>query len=162
MLSVAEVRAVPGKGLAGDRYFNQPGKRLEGDREVTLIEMEAIENFERDYGVKFQQQESRRNIVTRGVPLNDLVGREFQVGETRLRGLRLCEPCTHLARLSGKTVIPGLVHRAGLRAQILSDGLIRVGDPVLPSEDVSASRPAEGNSPAGVAQPRGSTHKASR
>lgn len=162
MLSVAEVRAVAGKGLAGDRYFNQPGKRLEGDREVTLIEMEAIENFEREYGVKFQPQESRRNIVTRGVPLNDLVGREFQIGETRLRGLRLCEPCTHLARLSGKTVIPGLVHRAGLRAQILSDGLIRVGDPVLPSEDVPASQPAEGNSTAGDTQPRGRTRKATR
>lgn len=139
MLPVAEVCAVAGKGLQGDRYFNQPGKRLEGDREVTLIEIEAIEKFEGEYGVKFQPEESRRNIVTRGVPLNELVGKEFRVGEIQLRGLRLCEPCMHLARLSGKSVVPGLVHRAGLRAQILTDGVIRVGDPVLESVRTSDS-----------------------
>lgn len=133
MKSVSEVRAVAGKGLEGDRYFKQVGTYSDKpgpDREVTLIEIEAIESLKRDYGVEIDPGASRRNVVTRGVPLNHLIGREFRVGEVTLRGIRLCEPCSHLERLSQKGVLRGLIHRGGLRAQILTDGTIRVGDTV--------------------------------
>jgi MOSC domain-containing protein YiiM len=133
MESVREIRAQSGQGLEGDRYFKQAGtfsKKGEPDREITLIEIEAIEALQNEKGVKLDPGASRRNIVTRGVPLNHLVGLEFSAGEVKLRGLRLCEPCSHLAKLTHKEVLPGLVHRGGLRAQILTGGTIRVADPV--------------------------------
>jgi len=74
--------------------------------------------------------DARRNIVTRDVPLNHLVGREFQIGDVKLQGLRLCEPCSHLESLTGLPVIKSLRHRGGLRAQILTQGIIRVGDAI--------------------------------
>jgi len=128
---VAQVRAIAGKGLEGDRYFNHTGtysKKSGPDREVTLIEIEAIEALKREYGIALDPGASRRNVVTRGVPLNHLVGRKFRVGEVTLFGVRLCEPCSHLERLSHPGVREALIHRGGLRAQILTDGLIRVGD----------------------------------
>jgi MOSC domain-containing protein YiiM len=133
MVSVAEAHAVPGKGLEGDRYFDQAGSFSKPlpDYELTLIELEAFEDLKRNFGIELAPGDGRRNIVTRGVPLNDLVGREFQVGEVTLRGLRLCEPCSHLARIvNQKGIIRGLIHRGGLRAQILTAGTIRVGDVV--------------------------------
>lgn len=133
MKSVQEVRAVPGKGLEGDRYFKQTGSfsnKAGVDREVTLIEGEAIEALKRDYGVEMNPGDARRNIVTRGVALNHLVNREFRVGKVTLRGIRLCEPCGHLQELSHEKVVPGLIHRGGLRAQILTGGVIRVGDAI--------------------------------
>jgi MOSC domain-containing protein YiiM len=136
-VSLAEVRAVPGKGLEGDRYFNHVGtyssKQRKPDHEVTLIEIEAIESLRRDYGIEIEPGESRRNVVTRGVSLNQLVGREFWVGDVAMRGIRLCEPCEHLEQLSKRGVMHGLVHRGGLRAQLLSEGAIRVGDRVSTS-----------------------------
>jgi MOSC domain-containing protein YiiM len=139
MKSVDEARAVPGHGLEGDRYYDNEGTfskpKPEPDRELTLIEAEAIEALRREFSVEFDLGSSRRNIVTRGVPLNHLVGREFWIGEVKIRGLRLCEPCAHLQSLSHPKVLPGLVHRGGLRAQILSEGLIRVGQIVRESED---------------------------
>lgn len=134
MESVPEVRAVAGRGLEGDRYFARSGtfSRREGaDRQVTLIEVEAIEALARDYDMSIAPGEARRNVVTRGVALNHLVDRTFRVGEVRMRGLRLCEPCRHLARLVQADVVPGLVHRGGLRAEILEGGFLRVGDPVV-------------------------------
>lgn len=133
VISVSEVRAVPGKGLEGDRYFKRVGtysNRPGTGRELTLIEMEAIEALERDAGITLKLGDSRRNIVTRGVPLSHLVGREFRVGEVRLRGVRLCEPCSHLEGLTQRGVLRALVHRGGLRGEILTDGFIRVGDAV--------------------------------
>lgn len=130
MRPVKEVHAVPGKGLEGDRYCkeietfsNEPGL----GRDVTLIEFEAVEALKRDYGIELSPAEARRNIVTRGVPLNHLVGQEFKVGEVTLRGIRLCEPCSHLENLSRRGVMRGLVHRGGLRAEIVTEGMIRVG-----------------------------------
>ena len=134
MASVAEVRAVPGKGLEGDRYFKQAGTYSDNPgsgRDVTLVEIEAIESLKRDYGIALEPGESRRNIVTRGVSLNHLVGRDFKVGEVTLRGVRLCEPCSHLEGLSRKGVQDALIHRGGLRADIVSGGKIRVGDTIV-------------------------------
>lgn len=133
MVSVEQVRAVAGQGLEGDRYFTQTGtysQKPRPDREVTLIEIEAIEALKRDHGIELDPGASRRNIVTRGVPLNHLVGRKFRVGQATLLGQRLCEPCAHLEGLSTKGVMRSLIHRGGLRAQILTGGTIRVGDPV--------------------------------
>src|SRR5438128_11458079 len=132
MQSISEVRAVPGQGLEGDRYFDHKGtfSKPQPDRELTLIEAEAIEGLRSEFQVEYDLSASRRNLVTRGVPLNHLVGKEFWIGEVKARGLRLCEPCAHLQRLSHEKVLPGLVHRGGLRAQILTDGMIRIGNVV--------------------------------
>jgi MOSC domain-containing protein YiiM len=131
MDTLVEVQALAGAGLVGDRYFRGVGTYSGGDevgRQLTLIEGEALGAASAETGMDIQPRDSRRNIVTRGVGLNDLVGREFQIGEVRLRGIELCEPCSHLAQLAGKPILRSLVHRGGLRADILSDGVIRVGD----------------------------------
>jgi MOSC domain-containing protein YiiM len=125
-----------GRGLAGDRYHAGAGTfsaRLAGkpDAELTLIEAEAIERFNQSEGLTLKTADFRRNIVTRGVALNELVGVEFRVGGALLRGLRLCEPCAHLARVANQKVLPGMVHAAGLRAQILVGATIHPGDPVV-------------------------------
>jgi len=97
-----------------------------------LIETEALEALQRDYGETLAPVESRRNIATRGVPLNHLVGKQFRLGEVVVQGIRLCEPCGHLQKVSGKEKVKeGLQHRGGLRAQILKSGLIRTGDVVM-------------------------------
>lgn len=128
---VDQVEALPGRGLAGDRYCAQEGtfsKPGSADREVTLIEIEAVEALQRENGIPLEPGQARRNLVTRGVPLNHLVGREFTVGEVLLRGIRLCEPCTHLESLTVPGVNKGLCHRGGLRAQLLRGGILRKGD----------------------------------
>ena len=130
--AVDQVEAIPGVGLIGDRYAQQQGtfSKPEPDFELTLIEAEALDAIKREYDVDLAPGEARRNLVTRDVPLNHLVGREFSIGEVRIRGIRLCEPCSHLQALTNLPVIKGLRHRGGLRAQILSEGVIRVGDRV--------------------------------
>jgi len=132
METVSEARAVAGRGLEGDRYFLGTGyysnRPSAGGREVTLIETETLEALPAEGAVKIAAAESRRNIATAGVPLNHLVGREFWVGGVRLRGTRLCEPCRYLDSLTHSGVMAALVHRAGLRAEILNDGVIRPGD----------------------------------
>jgi MOSC domain-containing protein YiiM len=149
MRSVDRVRAIPGKGLEGDRYFDATGTYSDKPgpgREVTLIESEAIDAMARDNGITIPAGAARRNVVTRETPLNHLVGKEFEVGRVHLLGIRLCEPCSHLESLTRKGIIAGLVHRGGLRAQILTAGEIRVGDPILPRGIVSkpAGTPAKG------------------
>jgi MOSC domain-containing protein YiiM len=130
MLSMKEVLAIPGMGLEGDRYAMGQGTffKPEPSFELTLIEAEAIEALKSDYKVELTPGEARRNLVTRGIALNHLVGRDFQIGEVKAHGIRLCEPCSHLQRLTGRPVIKGLIHRGGLRAQILTSGAIRIGD----------------------------------
>ena len=129
---VDQAEAIPGAGLAGDRYALKVGTfyKPEPDYELTLIEAESIEALQRDYQIELSAGESRRNIVTRNLPLNHLVGKEFAIGAVRIRGIRLCEPCDHLQKVTGKPVIKGLLHRGGLRAQILTPGTIRVGDTI--------------------------------
>ncbi len=134
-VSVEQAHAVPGKGLEGDRYYNPEGGAAEDHdpgRELTLIEIETIEALQREVKLEIRPGDARRQIVTRGVPLNHLVGQEFTVGEVAVRGIRLNEPCAHLASLTDKKILPGLVHRGGLRAQILTEGVIRPGDEIRP------------------------------
>jgi MOSC domain len=142
MQSRSEARAIPGRGLDGDRYFSGNGfyskKTSYGGREVTLIEMEAIDALfhgvtnahGKRLGIKLNSEDTRRNIVTSGVPLNHLTDREFWIGTVLMRGTRLCEPCKHLDDLTQPGVMSGLIHRGGLRAQILNEGVIHVGDMV--------------------------------
>jgi MOSC domain-containing protein YiiM len=129
-----EIEAVPGRGLRSDRYFYRRGTWSgvpKPGREVTLIETEAVDAARREFGIELEPGQARRNIVTAGVRLNDLVGREFIVGEVRLVGVRLCEPCEYVADLTGQDVVKALIHRGGLRADILEGGTIRVGDPIV-------------------------------
>jgi MOSC domain-containing protein YiiM len=130
MRPVDSARAVAGRGLVEDRYWQGGEAGAKPDREVTLIEAEAVEAVPRDERVALEPSETRRNIVTRRVALNHLVGREFRVGGATLRGIRLCEPCGHLESLTRPGVKDGLTHRGGLRAAVLEEGEIRVGDPV--------------------------------
>jgi len=140
MQSVGRIQANAGEGLLGDRYASKQGsfsKKLGAGRQVTLIEIEAIEALQREGNITLSPADARRNLVTRDVPLNHLVGREFMVGEVILRGIRLCEPCEHLAKLTYPEVLPGLIHRGGLRADILRSGTIQNGDIIeeIPSKE---------------------------
>lgn len=138
LTSLTSVKAVAGHGLEGDRYCKREGtftKLLEPnrpDRQVTLIEEEALAAA-REAGSDVKPAVSRRNLLTRGVPLNHLVGKEFLVGTVRLRGLLLCEPCKHLEKLSVPGARERLIHRGGLRAEVLEGGVLTVGDAIVPS-----------------------------
>jgi MOSC domain-containing protein YiiM len=124
------VRARARIGLEGDRYAAGKGHYADTrvSRDLTLIEAEVVEALARDHGIELGPGETRRNITTRGVRLNDLLGRRFWVGEALCEGTRLCEPCQHLADVTGKPLLRPLVHRGGLRADILCGGYIRCGD----------------------------------
>jgi MOSC domain-containing protein YiiM len=132
MRSVSAAEAVQGRGLLGDRYerkagtFSKPGGR---GYDLTLVEAEALEELS-DKGVELAPIEARRNLVVRGIALDDLIGRHFRVGEVECCGQRRCEPCSHLERLTQPGVLRGLVHRGRLRADVLSSGRIRTGDSV--------------------------------
>src|SRR5579859_4460378 len=132
MRSVEEAHAVAGRGLDGDRYFSGTGTwsgtRTTGP--LTLIEAETIDALRRDHNVDIAPGDCRRNIVTRGVPLAHLVGVRFRIGAVELRGISLVEPCDHLAKLTDRRLLAALVHRGGLRTDIVSNGIIRVGDVV--------------------------------
>jgi hypothetical protein len=126
------VRAIAGRGLDGDRHVTGKGTFPSGPpgSALTLIAAEVCESFDPPLG----PDEHRRNLVTRGIDLNALVGREFTIGEVRCRGMRLCEPCTVVQRYVGRAVLRPLVHRGGLRADILEDGEIRLGDSLRSAE----------------------------
>jgi MOSC domain-containing protein YiiM len=129
--SVDSVLAITGRGLEGDRYLAPEDSWAPSGTAISLIEVEAIEAIREEYGVDLADGRSRRQVVTRDVRLNDLVGREFTVGAVRCRGVELCEPCLHLTKLLGEPdLIKAAVHRAGLRADILVGGRIAVGDAV--------------------------------
>jgi MOSC domain-containing protein YiiM len=126
---VESVRALAGRGLEGNRYF------FDGDAPsgtaLTLIAAEAVEAMEREHGISIEPRESRRNVVTRGIDVNELVGKLFRVGAVECRGVELCEPCTDLQAMTQPGIIKGLAHRGGLNADILSDGEISVGAAVV-------------------------------
>jgi MOSC domain-containing protein YiiM len=121
---VDSARAIAGKGLEGDRHFYGGGARP--GQALTLVEAENVED------VGLAPGTTRRQLTTRGVRLNDLVGKRFRVGEVECFGVELCEPCTHLESMTRPGIIKELVHRAGLNADILTDGTISVGDTVTP------------------------------
>ena len=138
MESITNAWAVAGRGLEGDRYYERLGtysNNLGSGREVTLIESEAFEALKREYNVDLNAALARRNLVTKGVALNHLIERQFRIGAVILRGTRLCDPCAHLEMLSRPGTMRGLIHRGGLRAEIVTGGVIRVGDAITPMDD---------------------------
>ena len=138
---VRKVQAITGKGLAGDRYAIGAGSysQSKGIRDVTLIEVEGLWNFYRTSGVDLHPGLTRRNIVTEGIRLSGLVGSAFTIGPVSFLGLRPCPPCRHLAKLIGMPeVLHGHAHSGGIYAQVLSDGLIGIDDPVLLSDSCMA------------------------
>ena len=133
MRPLAAAVAVAGRGLEGDRYHDRTGYYSErpspgGGRELTLIEAEVLESLATEHGITLAPVECRRNLVTRGIRLLELIGHRFRVGELLCEGVRICEPCVYLEQLTGKPVNEPLVHRGGLRANILEGGRIRLGD----------------------------------
>src|SRR3954471_15786767 len=126
---VERVEVLPGQGPRGDRNFAPEPQERKG-KDLTLIEAEALEALAVDTGIELSHQESRRNVLTRGVRLNDLVGRRFRVGEVECEGVVLNEPCTHLESITYAGVQDGLENRGGLRANVLQGGTISVGDEV--------------------------------
>jgi MOSC domain-containing protein YiiM len=127
---VDRVRALAGRGLEGNRYFFDDGKAPPG-RAITLIAAEAVEALEAEHGIALEPAATRRNVLTRGIDVNELVGRRFRIGDVECEGVELCEPCTHLQSMTKSGVIKGLAHRGGLNADILGDGEIGVGDAVV-------------------------------
>ena len=120
--AVESVRAVAGKGLEGDRHFKERGAKP--GQALTLVEAEKVEDVGLGVG------ETRRQLTVRGVDLNALVGKTFRVGEVECYGVELCEPCSHLQSMTRPGILKDLAHRAGINADILSDGVIRVGDEI--------------------------------
>jgi MOSC domain-containing protein YiiM len=141
MRALDEATAIAGAGLVGDRYHAGVGfyTPVPGPRQLTLIEEETLRALADEHGIALAPIESRRNLTTRGIRLNDLVGRRFTIGEVVCEGVRHCPPCTRLEELTGKPVLGPLVDRGGLRADILTGGVIRIGDSIQPAEDGSYS-----------------------
>lgn len=138
MQSVERTEAIAGTGLAGDRYAALTGHwspiRRSGDR-LTLIEQEEIDRMAIEWGLPLAPGETRRNLTTTGIRLDSLIGKRFTIGSVICRAVRHCEPCTYLEGLLDREIIYPLVHRAGIRVEILAGGPIAVGDPVAPLED---------------------------
>ena len=130
--AVESIELVKGIGILGDRNELKPGEWDDSHlgEELTLVEAESLERLARDHGIHLQPGDTRRNVTTRGISLNDLVGRRFRVGEVMAEGVKLCEPCADLERMVGKPIIKPLLHRAGLRALLVNSGTIRAGDQV--------------------------------
>lgn len=125
--SVNSVEALAGQGLRGDRYA-QANNRVAADYQVTLIEIENIESFTQATGLRLSPGMPRRNIVTRGIRLNDLCGKRFRVGGATFQGLELCEPCAIFAKVTNREALKFFVGKGGLRARIIEGGEVRVGD----------------------------------
>lgn len=123
---VTEIEAIPGTGLSGDRYC-KPNAAPE--TQITLIEAEAIDEFNQTFSLNLSATQFRRNVITRDVQLNAFEGKSFSVGGVRLRGIELCEPCAYLQNLLQiPELVKQLTHKGGLRCEILSDGVIRSDD----------------------------------
>lgn len=148
MQPLTEAQAIAGHGLAGDRYLKGTGyysrrPQPDGGRQLTLLETEELEKLESETGIRLDPSESRRNVLTRAISVNDLIGERFRIGGVLCEGIRICEPCTYLERLTGKRVMRPLVHRGGLRARIVSGGFLKVGDEIWHSPE----EPAEEKGP---------------
>ena len=130
MQKVNQIILEEGKGIYGDRYYNQEGTfsnkgKIEPDRDVTLVEIEKINEFNNEFNENITDEDLRRNIVVSNCDLNSLVDKEFQIGNVVLKGIRLCEPCKYLSeKLDNKKVLTEMIHKAGLRAKIIKGGSI--------------------------------------
>lgn len=136
MRSAESLKLVAGVGIEGDRYASSEGfysDRPEEGRQVTLFEVETLHALQRDHGIALKDSDHRRNITTRGVPLNHLVGARFRVGEVLLEGTRLSTPCRHIEQITGLEIFTPLINRSGLHARILEGGTVRLGDAVRPA-----------------------------
>jgi MOSC domain-containing protein YiiM len=151
MASVGRVAAHAGGGLEGDRYHKGNGEWSTSPgagRGLTLVSSDTLDQANRDNpGLEIAAVDTRRNVEVRGMDLDNLVGREFTIGTLRCVGVRLAEPCTYLEGLVGRPIVRALSHKAGLRADILEDGEIAVGDPIVAGDRVE---PAPAESPSGV------------
>lgn len=136
-----DAEAVSGRGIRGDRYFEgnglwnaldeDPSREEQGASDITFIESEALTAVERDAEIEIQTGEHRRNVTTRNVPLNHLVGQTFSVGGVVCEGIQLCEPCGYMQSLVGEPeLVDALVHRGGLDASVVESGEFAVGDEV--------------------------------
>lgn len=133
MRSMDSLRLIAGEGIEGDRYRSGEGfysDRPEEGRQVTLFEIEVLEALKRDHGITLTPADHRRNITTRDVPLNHLVGRRIRVGATLLEATRLATPCRHIEQITGQEIFTVLLHRSGLHCRILEGGDIHVGDTI--------------------------------
>jgi MOSC domain-containing protein YiiM len=133
MMALSEAEVIAGQGIKGDRYASKVGHYsadARPGRHITLIEAEVIEEIAQVRGIPFAPHESRRNITTRGIRLNPLVGKTLHLGPVVLHVVRLCEPCVYLQELLGRPVLEPLVNRGGIRCDVVSGGIIRVGDPI--------------------------------
>jgi len=136
MQPLASAKLIAGVGIEGDRYATGRGyysKTPRADRQVTLIEAETLEALARDHGIELLPSETRRNLTTRDVPLNHLVGRRFRVGGVLLLGARLNVPCKYLEQVTGKLVYAPLINRSGLNCEIIEGGIVRIGDVLRPA-----------------------------
>ena len=147
MRSVERVRAIAGVGLEGDRYATGTGRFSSGlgtGRALTLVEAEVIESLATDHGLVLPPGATRRNLTTRGIRLDDLLGRRFRIGDVECLAVRRAEPCAYLEGMLGREVLVPLVHRAGIRADILSDGEIAVGREIVPLHGTAREPPGDG------------------
>jgi MOSC domain-containing protein YiiM len=130
LMQRAAVNVRSGRGVEGDRYFSST-RYADATRDLTLIESEALEAVRREHGITLDVVQARRNVVTEGVRLNTLIGRRFDIGGVQCIGMKLCQPCLHLQQLTQLPLLRALVDRGGLRAAILTDGVISVGDEIV-------------------------------
>jgi MOSC domain-containing protein YiiM len=131
----AELQAIEGVGLEGDRYAVETGtysNRPGSHRQVTLVEREVIAAVNDEAGVELGEHETRRNLVTEGVPLHHLIGRTFRVGDVVFRGIKSCPPCAYLEKVTRPGVRAALVNRGGIHAEIVHGGTLRIGDEITP------------------------------
>jgi MOSC domain-containing protein YiiM len=133
MQHVSEVVAIAGRGIEGDRYF-QPGENGDPTTEITLIESEAIEAAAAESGVDIRPEDTRRNIITSGVRLDDLLRKRFRLGEVEVEALEPNPPCRHLQELAGKPLLRPLARRGGVRGRIVKGGRLATGDPIRQDE----------------------------
>lgn len=127
---IREIEAVAGKGLVGDRYFQEEPEAHNPAEEVTLFSAEGLEAGRAESGLDIEAEDMRRNLMTEGIQLSDLLGRRFSAGEVTLEGLEENPPCAHLQRLAGKPLLKPMIKRAGIRARIVTGGTIRAGDAI--------------------------------
>lgn len=132
------VEVIAGRGIVGDRYFAGEGTfsaKLAGNRksEITFISCEEVDRFNSSEGSDLGPGDLRRNVITKDIDLNALVGKTFTIAGVEFEGIETCEPCAHLAKTVHAAVLPHMVNRAGLRAAVLTSGAIRVGGEINPA-----------------------------